>query len=81
MAISDNESCFDTMQEAVRISVKYMTPVIVLSDSYLANNSSIFKIPEIDKLNKIALPDLAEKDSYKPYLRNQKTLARGWATP
>jgi len=81
MAISSNEAGFQITQEAIRIAVKYMTPVILLSDSYLAHNSSIFRIPESSKLNGIIVPELPNKNEFTPYLRNKKTLARPWVAP
>lgn len=81
IAISSNEESFQITQEAIRIAVKYMTPVILLSDSYLANNSSIFKIPELGELERIIVPELPSKNEFAPYLRDEKTLARPWITP
>lgn len=81
MTISSNEEAFQITQEAIRIAVKYMTPVILLSDSYLAHNSSIFKIPELDELERIIVPELPNKSEFTPYLRDNKTLARPWTTP
>ena len=76
--------CFDAAIEAVRIATKYRTPVILLSDGYLANGSEPWQIPEVD-----ALPDLAVEfateanhgDDFWPYLRDPETLARPWAVP
>ena len=76
--------CFDMAIEAARIATKYRTPVILLSDGYLANGSEPWQIPHVDEL-----PDLAVEfatapnhgDDYWPYLRDPETLARPWAVP
>jgi 2-oxoglutarate ferredoxin oxidoreductase subunit alpha len=80
--------CFDVAIEAVRIAVKYRTPVILLSDGYLANGAEPWRLPRIDDL-----PDLTvtfatapnqhtdEGDVFLPYLRDPETLARPWAVP
>ncbi|MBI3590284.1 MAG: 2-oxoacid:acceptor oxidoreductase subunit alpha [Candidatus Melainabacteria bacterium] len=73
--------CFDTMLEAVRLSVKYMTPVFFMSDGYLANGSEPWKIPQIYELPKIEVKFRTEKNGFYPYLRDEKTLARSWVKP
>jgi len=74
--------CFNMAIEAVRIAIKYMTPVLFLSDGYLANGSEPWLIPSVDHLQKIALthPQKAE-GKFFPYLRDEKTLSRPWAIP
>jgi 2-oxoglutarate ferredoxin oxidoreductase subunit alpha len=77
-------SCFWAAIEATRIALKFMTPVILLSDGYLANGAEPWRIPAIEKL-----PDLTVKfasqpnvgDDFWPYLRDDDTLARPWAIP
>ena len=77
-------NCFHTMLEAFEIATRYMTPVIVLSDSYLANSSEPWRIPAIDSLPRHHV-EYAEPEAfpggYEPYARNPETLARPWATP
>jgi 2-oxoglutarate ferredoxin oxidoreductase subunit alpha len=83
--------CFDTAIEAVRIAVKYRTPVIVLSDGYLANGSEPWRIPSVDGLAKLrnefsfAIPnDKQAADAptgFLPFQRDPQTLARPWAIP
>jgi len=83
--------CFDTALEAVRIAVKYRTPVIILSDGYLANGSEPWRIPEV-----AGLPKLRDEFSFSspkewtgedgrpefhPFRRDPQTLARPWAVP
>ena len=81
--------CFDATIEAVRIAVKYRTPVILLSDGYLANGTEPWKLPDLEDLPSID-PDIATgpnhveddgTESFWPYLRDETTLARPWAPP
>jgi len=75
--------CFDTALEAVRIAVKYRTPVILLSDTFLTNSSEPWRLPEIENLPEID-PKFATQpnhdDGFMPYLRDDN-LARPWAVP
>ncbi len=74
--------CFYVAYEASRIAVKYMTPVFILSDGYLANGSEPWPLPSFE-----ALPDFQIKytspteGEFHPYLREPKTLSRPWAIP
>jgi len=74
---------FDAGYEAVRLAVKYMTPVVVLSDGYIANGSEPWKIPVEAELPAIdvefAVPEAGTE--FMPYRRDPKTLARPWALP
>jgi 2-oxoglutarate/2-oxoacid ferredoxin oxidoreductase subunit alpha len=77
-------SCFWAGLEAVRIALKYMTPVILLSDGYLANGAEPWRIPAIEKLPDISIrfasqPNFGE--DFWPFLRDDETLARPWAIP
>ncbi len=80
--------CFDAAVEATRIAVTYRTPVMLLSDGYLANGSEPWRIPEVADLPQID-PDFATEpnhtgkkgEEFWPYLRDQETLARPWAVP
>ena len=70
--------------EAVRLAVKYMTPVILLSDGYIATSSEPWRLPDTDDLPDISVPfaDGPNRDGeFLPYLRDETTLARGWAIP
>lgn len=74
--------CFDMAVEAIRIAVKHMTPVIFLSEGYIANAAEPWKLPEIEKLPKIPITHpQAGKTQFLPYSRDEKTLARPWAIP
>ena len=81
LAASTPGDCFSTMLEAVRIAIKYMTPVFFMSDGYLANGSEPWKIPEVSSLPKIKVDYRTKKEGFFPFLRDEKTLARPWAIP
>ncbi len=76
--------CFDAALEAARIAITYRTPVILLSDGYLANGSEPWRVPAVDDLPDID-PEFADQpnhgDAFLPYLRDPTTLARPWAVP
>jgi 2-oxoglutarate ferredoxin oxidoreductase subunit alpha len=82
LAASTPSDCFYTAIEAVRIATRYMTPVLVLSDSFLGNSAEAFAIPDVSRLPemRVASPGKDTKD-FAPYRRNPKTLARPWAIP
>ena len=73
--------CFSMAIEATRIAVKYMTPVMYLSDGYLANGSEPWKVPKPADLPKIDVHFVTNPDGFMPYRRDPKTLARPWAIP
>jgi len=73
--------CFQIAYEAVRLSVKYMTPVMILSDGYLANGSEPWKVPSVSDLPAVPLHFATDPATYQPYLRDEATLARPWAIP
>lgn len=81
LAASTPADCFDTVFEASRIALKYMTPVIFLSDGYLGNGSEPWLIPDFDKLPDISPTFRTNPEGFLPYLRNEATLARPWAIP
>ncbi len=67
--------------EAARIAQKYMTPVILLTDGFINNTSEPWSIPDINDLSRIEVPNRTDPTDYKPYERDEKTLARAWAIP
>lgn len=73
--------CFFTMIEAFELAVKYMTPVVVLSDGYLANSSEPWQIPDVDSLDRMTVIQRTDPEGFHPYERDPDTLARPWATP
>jgi len=81
LAASSPTDCFDVAYEAVRIAVKYMTPVLLLSDGYLANGSKPWKIPPFAELEDIPAKYWTNRVGFHPYLRNEDTLSRPWVVP
>jgi 2-oxoglutarate ferredoxin oxidoreductase subunit alpha len=84
IAASTPSDAFEVGYEAVRIALKYMVPVIVLSDGYIANGSEPWLLPDPDKLPEIPVqfaPEGKPGEKFMPYSRNPETLARPWARP
>jgi 2-oxoglutarate ferredoxin oxidoreductase subunit alpha len=82
LASSTPANCFDFAFEAARIALEHMTPVIMLSDGYLANGSELWKIPDTSELPVIKTRLVKDNDpDYQPYKRDPETLARSWAFP
>jgi len=75
--------CFTMAFEASRIAIEHMTPVILLTDAFIGNGASAWRIPEPDEYPAIRCPYVPEemRESWKPYLRNPETLSRYWAIP
>lgn len=80
LAASTPTDCFDMTIEAARIAIKYMTPVILLTDGYLGQSSEEWKIPDLDSIPEIPV-EFYTKPDYLPYKRDPITLARSWAIP
>jgi 2-oxoglutarate ferredoxin oxidoreductase subunit alpha len=81
LAASSPGDCFWVALEASRIAIKYMTPVIVLSDGYLANGAEPWRIPDATELPEIPVSFRTDPAGFQPYARDPKTLARPWAVP
>ena len=84
LAARTASDAFEVTVEAARIALKYMTPVILLSDNYIANGSEPWQLPDLDALPDISVPFQTEPNAdgrYLPYLRDPTTLARQWAIP
>ena len=91
LAPATPSDCFDTALEAVRIATKYRTPVVILSDGYLANGSEPWRIPAVSDLPRLrdefayASPNEWRGDDgeveFQPFRRDSETLARPWAIP
>src|SRR3954463_886935 len=81
LAASSPKDCFDMALEAVRIATKYMTPVVLLSDGYIANGSEPWKLPEVETLPDLRFEFRTNPEGFLPYERNPETLARPWAIP
>ena len=73
--------CFFAAIEAVRIATKYMTPVILLTDGYLANAAEPWPVPDFDDLEPFPVTHHTDPEDFSPYRRDEETLARNWAIP
>jgi 2-oxoglutarate/2-oxoacid ferredoxin oxidoreductase subunit alpha len=73
--------CFDLAIEAWRLALKYVTPVVYLSDAFLATGAEPWKIPSLADLPDISVSNWTEREGFHPYERDPKTLARKWAIP
>ncbi len=73
--------CFHIMLEAFRLAVRYMTPVVVLSDGYVANSSEPWLIPDPSTLPRHPVTCHEDPEGFLPYARDEETLARPWAVP
>ncbi|MBI5661444.1 MULTISPECIES: 2-oxoacid:acceptor oxidoreductase subunit alpha [Ignavibacterium] len=80
VAAATPSDCFNMALEASRIAIKYMTPVILLTDGYIANGSEPWRIPHTNEIPEIPVKFRTEKEGFYPYLRNEN-LARPWAIP
>ncbi|MDD8018967.1 MAG: 2-oxoacid:acceptor oxidoreductase subunit alpha, partial [Bacteroidota bacterium] len=81
VAAATPSDCFNMAFEASRIALKYMTPVILLTDGYLGNGSEPWLIPEVKDLKDISTKFRKDPNNYLPYLRDDVTLSREWAIP
>jgi 2-oxoglutarate/2-oxoacid ferredoxin oxidoreductase subunit alpha len=81
LAAATPADCFWIAVEASRIALKYMVPVIILSDGYLANGAEPWRIPSVDEIPGIPVRFATDPDGFLPYKRDPDTLARPWAIP
>jgi len=82
IAASTPSDCFDYAYEAARLSLEHMTPVILLTDGYIANGSEPWRIKSVNDMADINTRVINERsDSWHPYDRDNQTLARNWAIP
>ncbi len=81
LAAATPGDCFWIAVEACRIALKYMVPVIILSDGYLANGAEPWRIPELSEIPDFPVTFATDPATYQPYKRNPETLARQWAIP
>ena len=81
VAASTPADCFDTAYAACRIAIRPMTPVLFLSDGYLANGAEPWPIPKAEDLPEIPVNFAKDPESFQPFLRDEDTLARPWAIP
>ena len=81
LAAASATDCFDLAIEACRLAVKYMVPVLLMSDGYIANGSEPWRLPAIEDLPDLRSEFWSDPESFQPYRRDQETLARPWAIP
>lgn len=86
MAAKSPTDCFDSAFEASKIALEHMTPVILLTDGYIANGASAWKIPDLSEYPDIKPPYVqnyfnGDPGEWRPFLRNEKTLVRYWGVP
>ncbi len=82
IAASTPANCFNAAYEAAKLTLEHMTPVILLTDGYIANGSAPWKIQTVDEMPEIKNMRLTEsKEDYHPYERDKDSLARYWAIP
>jgi 2-oxoglutarate ferredoxin oxidoreductase subunit alpha len=81
LAAATPADCFTMAYEAVRIAVRYMTPVILLTDGYLANGAEPWLIPDVAKLPDVSVAFRTDPNGFFPYLRDEETLSRPWVIP
>ncbi len=81
LAARSPADCFDTAYEACRLTVRHMTPVIVLSDGFIANGTEPWKLPAFADLAEFRPDFRTAREGFRPYSRDERTLARSWAVP
>lgn len=86
MAAASPTDCFESAFEASKIALEHMTPVILLTDGYIANGSSAWKIPDMGDYPDIIPPYVQDKyngnaEEWRPYFRDEETLVRYWGVP
>ncbi len=83
IAATSPTDCFDAAYAASKIALEHLTPVILLTDAFIANGSAAWKLPTMDELPAIAphyaTPEM--KDNYTPYFRDEESKVRYWAVP
>ncbi|HXM38602.1 MAG TPA: 2-oxoacid:acceptor oxidoreductase subunit alpha [Gemmatimonadales bacterium] len=81
LAAATTTDCFDVAIEAVRLATKYMTPVIILTDGYLAHAAEPWRIPRAADLPRFPVSYRTDPEGFQPFLRDPETLARPWVKP
>jgi 2-oxoglutarate/2-oxoacid ferredoxin oxidoreductase subunit alpha len=81
LAAATPGDCFWIAVEASRIALKYMVPVIILSDGYLANGAEPWRIPNLEEIPSFPVKFATDPENFQPYKRDAQTLARPWAVP
>ncbi len=81
LATKSPGDCFRVSIEAVRLAVKFMTPVMLLTDGYLSNSTEPWQIPDLDKIKEFPVNHISNPEGFHPFFRDKETLARNWAIP
>ena len=81
LAAATPGDCFYMAIEAIRIAVQYMTPVILLTDGYVANSAEPWLLPDLKNLEPFPVKHYDDPEGFHPFLRDENTLARVWAVP
>ncbi len=81
IATATPSDCFEVAIEAVRLATKYMTPVMLLTDGYLANAAEPWRLPDVANLPSFPVTRRTDPAGFQPFLRDPETLARVWAVP
>ncbi|MDH5493759.1 MAG: 2-oxoacid:acceptor oxidoreductase subunit alpha, partial [Myxococcales bacterium] len=81
LAASSPSDCFTMAIEAVRLAIKYMTPVMLLTDGYLANGAEPWRVPQVSEMTPFPTSFHQETEGFHPFLRDPETLARIWPIP
>jgi len=81
IAASSPSDCFDMTIEAARLALKYMTPVILLTDGYIAQGAEPWRVPEPEDLPVLKKNFYTNGEDFQPYMRDPETLARPWVVP
>lgn len=83
LSATSPSNCFDAAYWASKIALEHMTPVILLTDGYIANGATVWKIPDLEKLPAIQPPFVKgeRSENWSPYQRDQQTQVRTWAIP
>ncbi|MEJ2237526.1 MAG: 2-oxoacid:acceptor oxidoreductase subunit alpha [Gemmatimonadales bacterium] len=81
LSAATSTDCFEVALEAVRLATKYMTPVMLLTDAYLASAAEPWRLPDLDAIPEFRVSLQTEAEGFQPFKRHQRTLARPWAVP
>jgi len=81
LAAATPGDCYYMAVEAIRLAVKFMTPVILLTDGYVANSAEPWPLPDLDSFEPFPVQFHTDPEGFHPFLRNESTLARVWAIP
>ena len=81
LAARSPADCFETAIEAVRLAIRYMTPVLMLTDGYIVNASEPWRLPEVAAMAPFPVAFRLDPEGFHPFLRDPESLSRPWAVP